>query len=45
MNYSEIVCEAVDTIIAERLKALSYDKTVICTILDIDSIDPTKYYV
>lgn len=45
MNYSETFCEAVDTIIAERLKALSYDKTVICTILDIDSIDPTKYYV
>ena len=33
-DYGEIICQAVDTIITGRLSALSYDQTVLCTIVD-----------
>ena len=34
MDYSEILCQAVDTIVTQRLSAISYDQTTICTIVD-----------
>lgn len=34
MDYSEILCQAVDTIVTQRLSAISYDQTIICTIVD-----------
>ena len=33
-NYSETFCDAVDIIVSERLKQLSYDVTKVCTIVD-----------
>ena len=33
-NYSETFCDAVDIIVSEKLKQLSYDVTKICTIVD-----------
>jgi hypothetical protein len=33
-NYGELFCEAVDTIIKERLQSIPYDSTILCTIVD-----------
>ena len=33
-NYGELFCEAVDTIVKERLAHVSFDKTILCTIID-----------
>ena len=33
-DYGQIMCEAVDTIIAKRLDGISYDQTVLCSIVD-----------
>lgn len=33
-DYGNILCEAVDTIITQRLQGLSYDQTILCTIVD-----------
>lgn len=34
MDYSEILCQAVDTIVKQRLSSISYDQTTICTVVD-----------
>lgn len=33
-DYGEILCQAVDTILSERLKSVSFDSTILCTIVD-----------
>ena len=33
-DYGELICTAVDTIVKERLNSISYDRTVLCTIVD-----------
>lgn len=34
MNYNEILCQAVDNIVTNRLKDISFDKTIVCDIID-----------
>lgn len=34
IDYGEIICQAVDTIVSERLNGISYDTTILCTIED-----------
>ena len=34
IDYGELFCEAVDTIVQERLTHVSFDKTILCTIVD-----------
>ena len=43
--YEENFCRAVDTIIAERLKELTFDKTINCTIIELADKENGKYYV
>ena len=33
-NYGEVLCQAVDEIIRTRLEGISYDQTILCTIVD-----------
>ena len=33
-NYGEVLCQAVDEIITKRLEGISYDQTILCTIVD-----------
>lgn len=33
-DYNEILCEAIDVIVKNRLSAVSFDKSIICTIVD-----------
>lgn len=44
-NYGEIICQAVDTIVAERLAGLSYDQTVLCTVVNDSKRDQGIYTV
>ena len=44
-DYGQIMCEAVDTIIAKRLNGISYDQTVLCTIVDDTNKAQGKYIV
>lgn len=34
IDYNEILCEAIDTIVQQRLAAMKFDETIICTIID-----------
>ena len=33
-TYGDILCQAVDTIVTQRLSALEYDQTILCSIVD-----------
>ena len=33
-NYGELFCEAVDTIVKQRLQGVAFDQTVLCTVVD-----------
>lgn len=44
-NYGEIICQAVDTIVTERLAGLSYDQTVLCTVVNDSKRDQGIYTV
>jgi hypothetical protein len=33
-EYNELLCQAIDTIVAARLSDLKFDRTVVCTITD-----------
>lgn len=34
LDYGELLCEAVDTIVTERLNGIAYDQTILCTVVD-----------
>ena len=44
-DYGNILCQAIDTIVTERLSGLKYDQTVLCTIVDDAEHDKGKYIV
>lgn len=44
-DYTEILLEAVDTVILQRLSELKLDKTITCTIVDASSASDGKYVV
>lgn len=44
-NYSELFCQAIDTIVTERLNAVVFDKTVLCTIVDDSKRKEGRYVV
>ena len=44
-DYGNILCQAIDTIVTERLSGLEYDQTVLCTIVDDTERDKGKYIV
>ena len=44
-DYGQIFCEAVDQIVKERLNGISYDSTVLCTIIDDSQKDLGLYIV
>lgn len=45
INYGEVLCQAVDEIINKRLEGISYDKTIICTIISDDTKEQGIYRV
>lgn len=45
MDYNEIICEAIDTIVQERLKSLNFNRTVTCIIIDNSQRNKGKYRV
>lgn len=44
-NIGEIICVAVDTIVSERLKGISFDTTIVCTVEDATNKKDGKYIV
>lgn len=44
-NIAENICEAINIISTEKLSGLSYDKTVVCTIIDDSKRDKGIYVV
>ena len=44
LDYNDIICQAIDTIVSKRLENLDYDKTIKATIVD-DSDAKTGHYV
>ena len=45
MDYSEQFCTAVDTIVAERLNALQFDKTILCKVVEVIDKNTGEYIV
>lgn len=45
MDYNEIICQAIDTIVQERLKSLSFNQTITCIIIDNSQRSKGKYRV
>ena len=45
MDYNEILCQAVDTIIAQRISEISFDRTIACTITDDTNKSSGEYTV
>lgn len=45
MNYNEILCQAIDNIVTNRLKDIAFDKTIICEIIDDKDSNNGKYIV
>ena len=44
-DYGELFCEAVDTIVKQRLQGVSYDSTILCTIVDDEKREQGIYTV
>lgn len=44
-DYGNILCQAIDTIVTERLLGLEYDQTILCTVVDDTERDKGKYIV
>ena len=44
-DYSEQIFQSIDTIISQRLKEVSFDKTEICEIISQDKDNVNKYWV
>ena len=44
-EYNELICEAIDTIVAARLSDLKFDKTIVCSITDASKADSGIYTV
>ena len=45
MDYNEILCQAIDTIISQRISEIGFDKTIICTIIDDSKKGSGEYLV
>lgn len=45
MDYNEIICQAVDIIVQQRLSELKFDETIICTIIDNSRKSQGRYQV
>jgi len=44
-DYGQLFCEAVDTIVKQRLEQINFDTTSLCTITDDSEKDQGKYKV
>lgn len=44
-NYGEVLCQAVDEIVRTRLEGISYDQTILCTIVDDSKREQGVYVV
>ena len=45
MDYNEIICQAIDTIVKQRLSTLSFNRTITCIIIDNSERAKGKYRV
>ena len=45
MDYNEILCQAIDTIISQRISEIGFDKTIVCTIVDDSKKESGEYLV
>ena len=44
-EYGQVICEAIDTIVSERLSGIKFDTTILCTIVDDKDKAQGKYIV
>ena len=42
-DYADIICEAVDEIVSQRLKDISFDTTIECIVVDASEAKQGKY--
>lgn len=45
MDYNEIICQAIDTIVQQRLQSLNFNKTITCIIIDNSQKSKGRYRV
>ena len=45
MDYNEIICQAIDTIVQQRLSSISFNRTITCIIVDNSQREKGKYRV
>lgn len=45
VDYNEIICQAIDTIVQKRISEIRFDETIVCTIIDNKEKDFGKYRV
>ena len=45
MDYNEIICQAIDTIVKQRLSTISFNRTITCIIIDNSQRKKGKYRV
>jgi hypothetical protein len=45
VDYAEILCQSVDTIISKKLEGINFDTTLTCTITNIDNAELGQYTV
>ena len=45
MNYGEVLCQSIDTIVTEKLKTIKFDATLTCTIVDDSQKEQGTYTV
>ena len=45
MDYNEIICQAIDTIVQQRLSSISFNRTISCIITDDSQRTKGKYRV
>lgn len=44
-DYDQIICEAIDTIVTKKLESISFDRTILCTIVDNSAKESGMYTV
>jgi hypothetical protein len=44
-DYGQLFCQAVDTIVKERLSNINYDQTILCTIEEVKDKEKGRYLV
>lgn len=45
MDYNEIICQAIDTIVQQRISQIKFDETIVCIVIDNARREQGRYTV